>query len=56
MTRAAFTHKDGTRDKAFLVAISMDHTDPIITTKRIAASLCPNHNRASGVQQTEGKA
>src|SRR5438094_3282486 len=36
------------------VAITTDQTVPMITTKSIAPSVCPNHSNARGTQQTLG--
>ena len=38
------------------VAMAMESTLPITTTKRMAASVRPNHSSASGSQQMEGSA
>jgi hypothetical protein len=34
--------------------MTTEPTVPMITTKSIAASVCPNHKSASGIQQTLG--
>ena len=55
IVRAAREKIGGTLRTPLSVAMTMDHSEPMMTTKSIVFSFCPTSGSASGTQQTLGK-